>query len=259
MKAIQALKAGPNGKKTEDYLLYTMVLSALMWRRYNGEIKLVTDTSGKKFLTESGAAGAWDEISTLLDDIPSYVDRSVFWAAGKIFALKNEKAPIAVIDTDFIVWKPIKINNTNGIYVIHKENLSDSVYPNAEPYISFDDGFSWSVPPSNAAFYYIGRDDFLKRYTDYAMRFMRLCTEKDTLCPMVFAEQRLFSMTAEKMNIPIDCFSSQAELESAANDTFTHLWGYKSTLEKNEAEKEKFTQKLIQKLKKEFPDFKMNI
>ena len=255
MRTIQAFWTRPHGAALEDYMLYTMVLSALEWRKHNGEIKLVTDTDGKDYLNKRGVLCAWNEISTALDDIPQDINPKVFWAAGKIYALKCERAPIAAIDTDFIVWERLELDNPNGIYVIHTEELDKNVYPDVEPYILFDDGFSWVQKPSNAAFYYIGNDEFIRRYTKYAEEFMKSCHEEDVLRPMLFAEQRLFSITADKIGEKLVELSTVESLMSVQNNTFTHLWGYKSRLEKSESEKKEFSERVLNRIKRDFPDF----
>lgn len=256
MNAVHTLWNLPEGfDKNEEYSVLTMILSALMWRRHNGEITLVTDTKGKEAILKAGLGYVWNNINTELDNIPEEINPQVFWAAGKIYGLKNIKSPVVSIDTDFVVWKPLELEKLKSdICVIHRETLSRDIYPDVKPYTDFDDGFSWETLPCNTAFFYVNNNLFLKEYLSYADRFMRACREEDCLKPMVFAEQRLFSMIAEKMKIRIDTFSSVENLMSGNDDRFTHLWGYKSHLRKNPCEKEEFTERLRNRLRKEFPD-----
>lgn len=256
MNAIHSLWTRPLKQMPEKYMLYTMVLSALKWRQKNGKIKLVTDRCGMAWIDESGVRNAWDEISDELEDIPDEINSDVFWAAGKIFALKLQKAPIVALDTDFIVWNKIDFSKYgNGLCAIHDEKADSGIYPNV--YTRFFGGFSWDTKPVNAAFYYVGSDWFIEEYTNYAERFMLACTDFDRLCPMVFAEQRLFSATAKKLGINLDTISSEKRLFSDANRDFTHLWGYKAYLEKNPKEKEIMENKLLKRIKTDFPNFKI--
>ncbi|MFQ9126064.1 MAG: hypothetical protein ACLR4Z_03710 [Butyricicoccaceae bacterium] len=60
--------------------------------------------------------------------------------------------------------------------------------------------YSRSIPRSR----YFGNDEFRRYYTDTAIRFMRCSPDADdTLTYMVFAEQRLLTMCAEKKGIRI--------------------------------------------------------
>ena len=259
MNAVHTLWNLPDGfDKNEEYIRLTMILSALMWRKYNGEITLVTDTQGKEKIYASGMQKVWNHISTELDDIPRDINPQVFWAAGKIYGIKNMKTPFVSMDTDFIVWKPLELEKLRcDVCVIHRENLINSVYPDTLPYTSFDEGFSWKVLPSNTAFFYVNNAVFLNDYVKYADKFMRSCAEKDSLQPMVFAEQRLFSMIAQKHNIHINTFSSVENLMKGADDRFTHLWGYKSQIRDNSEEKERITERLKKRIVSEFPEFEI--
>ena len=62
-------------------------------------------TSGKiesaQYYKKTGLDVIWNSVENILDNVD--VNSNVFWAAGKIFALKEQNAPVAMIDTDFIV------------------------------------------------------------------------------------------------------------------------------------------------------------
>lgn len=261
MNAVHTLWNLPDGfDKDEEYIRLTMILSALMWRKYNGEITLVTDSAGKDYIYSEGLETVWNSITTELDDIPPDVNPQVFWAAGKIYGIKNKKTPFVSMDTDFIVWEPLELEKMKSeLCVIHRESLISSVYPDTLPYTSFDDGFSWKTLPSNTAFFYVNNNVFLNDYVKYADKFMRSCVETDCLQPMVFAEQRLFSMIAEKHNIHISSFSSVEKLMGMEDKRFTHLWGYKSHLRNNPDEKSKLVTRLKNRIISEFPDYKFLI
>ena len=113
----------------DDFEILTTILSALKWREHNGKIKMATDSSGLDFYKSRDLCCVWDEVTTELDDIPEFVNAEMFWAAGKIYSLKNTTAPIAVMDTDFIVWDKLAFDKLNDITVIHREELYPDVYP----------------------------------------------------------------------------------------------------------------------------------
>lgn len=92
-----------------DYELLTTVLSALLWRKKNGSICMITDRVGERYYRSLGLAPVWDDgIRCELDAIPYTVDPSTFWAAGKLYALEKIPAPCVMIDTDFIVWNDLR-------------------------------------------------------------------------------------------------------------------------------------------------------
>ena len=56
-----------------------------------------------------------------VDGIYDLVNKEIFWAAGKVYALSMEDGPIAMIDTDFIVWKPLEeLIKESSLAVIHR-------------------------------------------------------------------------------------------------------------------------------------------
>lgn len=241
----------------EDFELLTMVLSALKWREKNGEIHLITDTLGKQYYKETGLDILWKSVSDELKFIPQSINPHVFWAAGKIFALKNQKAPIAVLDTDFIVWEKLPFEKYSDVSVIHFEDLYGDIYPDAD-YFKMRDGYSfgnldWSIRASNTAFYVIKNNDFIKFYTDEAIRFMEnAITADEPLKHMVFAEQRLFSMCAASLGIKISDLSDLDTLFSE-NSVFTHIWGMKQQMRDNDILRHDFCKKCMRRIRKDFP------
>ena len=253
MKAFHTLWTKPRGtEKIEEFEFLTMILSALKWRQKNGEIFLVTDENGKKFIKDKGAENIWDGIITALDNMPDSINPKTFWAAGKIFALDSFKAPVVSIDNDFIVWENLYLDkNISKLSVIHKEELNPYVYPNKDFLREFDRGYDWSVKPSNTAFVYYGDEELKENYKNLSLEVMTTLKSDDTLVPMVFAEQRLLSMVANKMGIRVDTFSTLKNLQKM-DRRFTHLWGYKQKLKNNSPMKEEFTKRLQNKIKTEF-------
>lgn len=64
-----------------DYMLGTLLLSALQWRKTNGPIKLYTDSVFYNYLSEKGVLNFWDEVSCELDNIDEVfpdIDHAIF-------------------------------------------------------------------------------------------------------------------------------------------------------------------------------------
>lgn len=238
--------------------ILTMVISALMWRKYNGKIKLYTDIEGLSFIEKNKLSDIWDEIDvSVLENNTYSIDPTIFWAAGKLIALEDSACPCVMLDTDLIVVKSISnILSGSEITALHSEPLNSEVYINPN-YLKkpngykFPDFYDWSVLPSNTAFLYIKDNQFRDFYLDQSKSFMFNNFEKpmENVSQMVFAEQRLLSICAVIKEIDI-----QYMLESPFslnNETIIHLWGFKNVLRKNNALEKLFMDKLINRFKKE--------
>lgn len=241
---------------TEDFELLTTILSALMWRGKNGNITMITDTVGAEYYRRIGLDCIWDNIETALDDVD--VNPDIFWAAGKLYALSRQTAPVAMIDTDFIVWETLDFDKLGDVTVIHFEDLYPDVYPPKEYFhmenYTFDSRLDWSVKACNTAFCVIKNDALLKLYTSMAIDFMRASGETDDrLKYMVFAEQRLLPMCAKMSGVQVDAFSNLNELFSEQEKRFTHTWGMKQQMRDNPALRYDFCKRCINRIIHEYP------
>lgn len=245
----------------EDFDILTTILSALKWRELNGHIKMVTDTDGYEFYNSHGMTGIWDEITTELDDMPQTIDPEMFWAAGKLFALSQNASPVAVIDTDFIVWERIAFNTLGDLTVIHREELSPGTYPDPDTFsfkndYSLDTSLDYSVRPANTAFYVIKSDILKDEYTGAAFDFMENSAGCDRLTYMVFAEQRLLAMTAKQLGIQIGEFSDMERLFRDGARAFTHTWGMKEQMRRDPDLRRSFCLRCIRRILSDFPEYK---
>ena len=207
-------------------------LSALMWKKLNGPIKFYGDKAACRWLADLDLLGMYDVVDNqVLEGIPDDINQEIFWAGSKLFALRAEKAPVAMVDTDLIVWKPLGDLLDGPLTVLHREDLIDCYirkeFLKTRPGYAFDPQWDWTVHPCNTAFAYFGNEDFKSRYVEKAVDFMRGNGEypMEMVSQMVFAEQRLLAMEAVKDGVPIrtlvkDPFEKE-------NSLFTHLWGAK--------------------------------
>ena len=216
----------------QDFDILTMILSALYWKKNNGNIDLIADEENISYVKSKSLETLWDNIY----EIPNYdINREMFWAGGKIFALREQKTPIAMIDTDMIVWSDISTKLNEKIVAIHNEPLIPEIYKVKEYFkmkkdYKFDHRLDWNVYPSNTAFLYISDKEFKNFYCNESIRFMQSSQDdSDTLSYMVFAEQRLLSMCAKISDINIGYMINYPE-NLGNQDDFTHLWGYKKVL-----------------------------
>lgn len=246
--------------RIEDFELLTTVLSALKWQEKNGSIKMITDTVGAQYYRQNGFDGLWDGgIHIALDDIKE--DAYMFWAAGKLHAVKNEEVPLAVIDTDFIVWEEILFDKLPDLTVIHDEELYPDVYPDVNAFrmkgaYRFDPSWDWRIKALNTAFYVIKSCELLDLYTTEAIYFMENSEpQDDPLRYMVFAEQRLLPMCAAKIGCEADTFSTLERLFRNGEGWFTHIWGMKQQMRENAELRDAFCRRCAERIWRDFPDW----
>lgn len=262
MNAIHIISTAPFfAKKSgafsqEDFDLYCTVLSALSWRRYNGDIRLFTDRAGAEYYRSVGITDIWNEVRICIPDDMEGIDPQMFWAGGKLLALRECKAPCVMIDTDFIVWRKLRFGRE--IVAAHREELFPDIYPPFE-YFRLKDHilpqFDASVLPLNTAFLYLPDDDFREFYVSQAIAFMRSAVPcEDRLCYMVFAEQRMLAMCAEYTETPVKTLLDK-ELLFFPQDSFTHLWGAKQAMRDNPGLREDFCGKAAERIRREFPEY----
>lgn len=245
----------------EPFELLTTALSALFWRRENGPIRMICDSKAKNYYDELGFSFLWNEgVHPLLDAVPKDLNPMAFWAGGKLYALSAMPSPCVMIDTDFIVWKPLE-PLLEGIEVaaIHREDISPDIYPGPEAFNTRGFpfyAFNWTVRPFNTALSYFGTDSFRHFYTDTAIGFMRSSPHADNvLTYMVFAEQRLLAMCAEKQNARVKALSDLPSLFGGAqNGYFTHIWGMKQQMRDEPDLYRDFCVRCASRLKRDFPE-----
>ena len=228
-----------------------MRLSALAWKKYNGNIYLITDKEGEEFVKREGLDGCYDDVITVLDRLSYDIDYRKFWSAGKLLALSILKAPLAVIDLDMIIWQPLKLSDSR-LYVTHKEPTEPEVYPPFEyfstaDYYSFPKEWQRTAQPLNCSFMYFGDDEFKDYYVKCSLDFMqaeRSTPDNSVICAC-FSEQRILAECAEAFGVTA---STLLDIEKILEPQtlLTHTWNAKNLISSEEEIKERFT-KLVNK------------
>ena len=231
-----------------DCDLLSTILSALLWRKANGPIKLYTDNRGLAYYNSMEMTNLWNGGIDIerLNNIPDTIPADIFWAAGKIYAAKTEKTPFAMLDTDLMVWQSIRNSiGPRAIVAFHPETLQgyNSCYLPYEqlkkpPKYRPDPDWDWNQNPVNTALTYYGNSAdgraFRNDYTNAAITFMTGNTErpKEMVSQMVFAEQRIYAMCAKKRFGAVPTFMAR---EGDPDEPFTHIWGNKAVARDNAA------------------------
>lgn len=239
--------------------ILTMVVSALMWQKHNGSIKLYTDNRGLDFIRSLKLSAVWDGgIDTeLLENNDYPINPEIFWAAGKLIALEAQACACVMLDTDLIVTQPIQhLLKSTAITALHSEALNPEVYLSPsllkKPLgFDFHADYNWDVLPSNTAFLYINNESFKSFYLNESKRFMfrNMGKPSEMVSQMVFAEQRLLSICADRQHLPITYLLSDPF--SLSNSNVIHLWGFKNLLRQNENVQAIYSKQLIEKFGEE--------
>ena len=245
----------------QDYELLMLILSVASYQKSNGPAKMYADEAALEYL-ESLSIDKCFKNGTELLTVPQGINPQMFWAAGKIEALRREQMPSVMIDTDLIVWKNLDYafdRDTTDIAVIHREDITESTYPDPHRFrmteeYEFPADWDFTVRPANTALLFIKDNGFKNRYVEHSMEFMRKSiSDGDNLCHMVFAEQRILPMcaVAEQMKIYSFCDNMDALREQKL---FTHFWGHKNLLKFNQGERMSYCRRMMIRLRNEFPD-----
>lgn len=219
--------------------MFTMVVSALLWRELNGTITLVTDEAGLHYVQKQHLTSVWNEIIIEKDFDDIKFDEKTYWAAGKIIALRNLPLPAIILDIDLIITRSISADLSDiSLAALHPEPLSTTVYPSLNDIGTLNGDtqppvISKNILPANTAFMYIADGYFRSQYTSTAIDLMNNMELKTTsrITPMVFVEQRLFSNCAQQAGIE-PYFLLEHPFDKN-NNTVIHLWGYKKQLREN--------------------------
>ena len=256
MKAIHIFSTLPSGEEFRPafFEIAAMSLSAILWRRFNGEICLYTDDRFFKYISNNGLSNLWDSIDhSLFQSLPSTIDWSIFWAGAKLFALRNEKAPIVMLDTDLFVWQDLRaLFHNHQLITLHREDLFDCYLPKNELAVAegytYPEGLDWSIQPCNTAFAYFAGDEFKDLYVREAIRFMKGNTLKtnDGNARMIFAEQRMLAMLAHREGLNIETIIGDPFADN--NKVFTHLWGSKIIARSNPIQRDRLEEAILKKI-----------
>lgn len=271
-----------------DYDILLTILSVLKWKQLNGTIKLYGDSRAVSYYAQLGMLELWDAYNTeALDGIDcDEINPSLFWSAGKFFALLNEPSPSVYLDLDMVIWRNLeKFHDGDAdARCTHWEAVDDSSwYCRIEnlrraPDYEFKRGLDMDYPlAANTSIIYFKNEALKNYYASEALRFMRNncrgMTFPNAATPeMLFAEQRLLPLCAKETDsllLPyIDvvwsasrsCFEPpNLELNvwrfySIRNQPLlTHTWHYKRHIEVEPTVRRQYCLDLVNAILEEFP------
>jgi hypothetical protein len=230
----------------EDFNYNLYKLSAYYLKKNYGNVHLITDSIGAKFLEDIG----FDSIDTSLDDLPKNI--GMIWSLGKIksYQIISEKGEEFIhVDDDVFLTKEMPDGFLDqGVVAQHKENLVKSFY-------RIYDFYNYMPVLGNMALGSIdhaanmgifgGYDlDFIHKYSTESLNlalnlkninFINNTNFYHSWQPAVMFEQYYMSLLAHQMNKNIYyLFESEGELDFRSKEIgYIHLWSAK----KNQKEK----------------------
>lgn len=250
----------------EDFDILSTILSALLWRRFNGPIKLYTDNTGYAYYDMLGMTDLWDGgvDTAVLEAIPDDIPADIFWAGAKLFAIQNQDIPFVMMDTDLMVWSDIRERMKGyDAMAYHPESLNETGCYIDYNFLKKPKGYNpnpswdWTIDPYNTALTYYANKSFRNYYTLSAIGFMRGNTERpmEMVSQMVFAEQRVFAMCAKYQEIKVGTFLSSPYEDSP---DFTHIWGGKDEARTNPSANNRLCSTLARTIMGNFKDIEFS-
>jgi hypothetical protein len=219
---------------------------------------LCCDQEIYEYYKSIGLDKCFDEIRPVLPSSPNF-DPSVFWSAGKFFAILNMEESFIMIDLDAEIRFKLDLSDCD-VFCTHLErvNQNDLFYYPDPIYLGPNSlvdkyGTSWGDTACNTCFLYFKDISIAKEYATEALEFIHSIPQIKPGFEMgyiLFAEQRyLYRMIMErglKMKTllsgyyitedpvkKIPSYFEDSNIEEISERGFLHVWGFKTTLSKN--------------------------
>lgn len=258
----------------KDFEALTWLVSALQARRH-GQIKMLTDSRGLRFLQRTGLDWVYNGgVSTALDDTPADIHPKVFWTAGRMFAFGLMDGPFASVDTDAILWKPLP--STAPVMALHYEDRRWVSY--ASNRVDFGRfgfegrGWNWRLQPVNLGIVAFPSPEVTRSFSSEALRFMSEYSQwlrghpEDLDLPRtrrapLFLDQRLLPMCMARLGLRVKTIGRLNEWKNglARNPLCSHLWLGKRNFLYSAAARTAYVNYLIAHTLKEFPEAKATL
>ena len=119
----------------EPFELLTTALSALSWQKTNGSIRMICDSTAKRYYDALGFSFLWDGggASSARRHARGCQPHRVLGGRQVVCAFRHARARV-MIDTDFIVWKPLApLLRGLDAAAVHTEDIMPDIYPGRRP------------------------------------------------------------------------------------------------------------------------------
>lgn len=187
-----------------DVLL--LICSGYLYKKNNPDspTTLFTDSLTFKLLEDLQVNYVWDNIQLLPEN--KSIEKSIFWAAGKVQILRDITAPTLILDHDVLIYKNIEQHLNEDIVVAHDED-GKNYYPTAyDPFIrQVQDIIPRPSSKSiNCSFCYYPDYKFANSYSKLSLELMERFTKAKVPSSkyLIFAEQLALKYLIDYHNIP---------------------------------------------------------
>ena len=253
----------------KDFEALTWLVSALQARRH-GQIKMLTDSRGLRFLQRTGLDWVYNGgVSTVLDDTPADIHPKVFWTAGRMFAFGLMDGPFASVDTDAILWQPLP--PLAPVMALHYEDRRWVSYASNRAdfgHFGFEGrGWNWRLQPVNLGIVAFPSPEVTRSFSREALRFMSEYSQwlrdhpEDVDLPRtrrapLFLDQRLLPMCMAKLGLRVKTIGRLNEWKNglARNPLCSHLWLGKRNFLYSASARTAYVNYLIAHTLEEFPE-----
>ncbi len=201
--------------------LIQLIVSALTWRKLNGDVFLYTDFHGFQYLEGLDLLDVWTSVD--YEKLTSFekegVDERFYWTAAKTWMLGEIDLPFCFIDHDLVVFDRIEEWMWESDCRVHHLEFPDpEYYPAKECYFTpkgyeFNPSWRWDTMIPNSSLLFFRNDSFRKYYRKEALRFQknngRLGNTQQSAINYLFADQRLIAMCALEKGIRLETFINE--------------------------------------------------
>jgi len=211
-------------KQTKAEVLCT--LSCLLFiKHYYPNFKTIffVDQYTKKYYEQFGFLSLFDEINETLLDEECGINKTVYWAAGKIIAQRSIEGPTLTLDLDFRIFDDITKFNVfeSDLSCLWMEDIRNEFYMTpqyAMSYTYLDWRLPWDYNAFNTSFLFLKNESFKNLYCDLAISYMRSnykilpnnLSKVENSKFMMFVEQYMLRQLSkehnQKCNLLIDNF-----------------------------------------------------
>ena len=222
----------------DSQLLYTM-LSAANWKKYNGNIKLYTDSIGASFYQRFGLLDLYDEvdINFLNGYSRSNIDPAYFWTSGKIKCLAHQTEPFVFLDQDMIIRNKLpEWTRVNDLTIAHWEIGRGYYYFDKEKWekdithVEWPQNFNKDDWSPNTSFLCFNNLDLLKKYHEWHKKLVNTNGEHIPEWFWLFTDQGVLGHIIRENDYKVDTLTNKIALAHHNNVDGTNR--YKGKAEK---------------------------
>ena len=264
--------AGKMVPEKRPWEIAMIIRSTHFARKYNDLSPILyCDPDTYSYYDEIGLLKHFDEVKPILPTNANF-DTSIFWAAGKFYAILDCEEPFILIDLDAEVRFKIDFGDCD-VYCTHLEKaIADDLkfYPNPEyldreNYIANNFNITWSDQACNTCLLAFNDIDFAKEYASMALKFIddlyELNPSFSNVSYIVLIEQRFLYDLAKSRGKSINCLISgnyiptnhsldlpsfeDSNVDTIADMGFFHVWGFKNDIKRSQDVEDSFLGDLV--------------